>query len=69
MDYQEFSGAVGRLNKSICGLFQAGRCWNLKITNDLKTLGLEQSPADPCVFRNVVGEEGQVVAVIHVGNK
>lgn len=41
----------------------------MKITNDLKTLGLEQSPADPCVFRNVVGEEGQVVAVIHVGNK
>lgn len=40
-EYQEIPGAVGKLNKAMNGLTQAGRCWNMTITEDLKTLGFE----------------------------
>lgn len=40
-DYQKFPGAVRTLNKSIYGLNQVERCWNLKLTNDIKKLGFE----------------------------
>ena len=53
-EYREFPDAVETLNKAIYGLLQAGRCWNMRLTNDLKTLKFEQSRADPCVFRKLV---------------
>lgn len=40
-EYKEFPGAVGKLNKSTYHLVQAGKCWNLRLTDDLKTLGFE----------------------------
>ena len=48
-EYREFPDAVGKLNKNIYGLVQAGRSWNMRLTNNLKTLGFEQSHADPCL--------------------
>ena len=30
-EFQEFPEAVGRMNKAIYGLVQAGRCWNNKL--------------------------------------
>ena len=30
-EFQEFPGAVGRLNKTLYGLVQAERCWNNKV--------------------------------------
>ena len=63
---QEFSGAVGRLNKSIYGLVQVGRCWNNKFCNDMAAIGFEQVKADPCVFRKVVDGEAEMVVVVHV---
>ena len=56
-EFQEFPGAVGRLNKAIYGLVQAGRCWNNKFCDDMTTIGFEQAKADPCVFRKVVDGE------------
>ena len=56
-ELQEFPGAVGRLNKAIYGLVQAGRCWNNKFCDDMTTIGFEQAKADPCVFRKVVDGE------------
>ena len=53
-EFQEFSGAVGRLNKAIYGLVQAGMCWNNKLCDDMTAIGFEQAKADPCVFRKVV---------------
>ena len=64
-EFQEFPGAVGRLNKAIYGLVQAGRCWNNKFCDDM-AIGFEQAKADPCVFRKVVDGEAEMVVVVHV---
>ena len=65
-DFQEFPGAVGRLNKAIYGLVQAGMCWNSTYCNDMAAIGFEQAKADPCVFRKIVDGEAEMVVVIHV---
>ena len=63
---QEFPGAVGRLNKAIYGLVEAGRCWNNKICDDVTAIGFEQAKADSCMFRKVVDGEAEMVVVVHV---
>ena len=65
-EYREFSDAVRKLNESIYGLVQAGRSWNMKLTNDLKMLGFEQSHADRCVFHNIVGGKMEAILVAYV---
>ena len=65
-EFQEFTGAVGRLNKAIYGLVQAGRCWNNKFCDDMTAIGFEHAKADPCVFRKVVDGEAEMVVVVHV---
>ena len=65
-EYREFPDAVRKLNKGIYGLVQAGRGWNMRVTNDLKMLGFEQSRADPCVFRTFVAGEMEAIFVVHV---
>ena len=65
-EFQEFPGAVGRLNKAIHGLVQAERCWNNTFCNDMTAIGFEQAKADPCVFRKVVDSEAEMVVVVHV---
>ena len=37
-EYREFTDAVGNSTKAIYGLVQAGVYWNMRLTNDLKTL-------------------------------
>ena len=56
---------MGRLNKAIYGLVQAGRCWNNKFC-DMTAIGFEQAKADPCVFRKVVDGAAEMVVVVHV---
>ena len=65
-EFQEFLGAVGRLHKAICGLVQAGRCWNSKFCDDMTAIGFEQAKTDTCVFRKVVDGEAEMVVVVHV---
>ena len=67
-EFQEFSGAVGRLNKAIYGLVQAERCWNNDFCDDMMGIGFGQAKADPCVFRKVVDGEAEMVVVVHVDN-
>ena len=65
-EFQEFRGAVRRLNKAIYRLVQAGRCWNNKFCDDMTAIGFEHAKADPCVFRKVVDGEAEMVVVVHV---
>ena len=41
---------VCKLNKSLYGLKQAGKCWNDKFVKCLGSFNLFQTQADPCVF-------------------
>ena len=65
-EFQEVPGAVGRLNKAIYGLVEAGRHWNNKFCDDMTAIGFEQAKADPCVFRKVIDGEAEMVVVVHV---
>ena len=48
--YDDGSGRVCRLKRSIYGLKQAGRQWNLKLDDELKYLELKQSLVEPCIY-------------------
>jgi hypothetical protein len=48
---------VCKLDKTLYGLKQASREWNLKYTRKLKDHGFEQTLADPCVFVRGVGPD------------
>ena len=47
---------VCRLKKSIYGLKQYLRCWNVVLDDYLKKMGLVQTTTDPCVYRASGGE-------------
>ena len=57
---------MGRLNKAIYGLVQAGRGWSNKFCDDMTVVGFEQTKANPCVFRKAIDGEGEMVVVVHV---
>lgn len=48
--YDDGTGRVCRLNRSIYGLKQAGRQWNLKLDDALQKFGLKKSKLDPCIY-------------------
>ena len=52
---------VCKLLRSIYGLKQAARCWNVKFVKTLNDIGLVASEADPCVFL------GRRTGVVHLG--
>ena len=60
------SGNVGRLNRSLYGLKQASRSWHSHLVIRLKSLGFEQTLADPCVFRLIEAGSVFIIAVVHV---
>lgn len=41
---------VCKLKRSLYGLKQSSRCWNMVLDTYLKSLGFHQSSADPCVY-------------------
>ena len=65
-EFQEFPGAVERLNKATYGLVQAERGWNNKFCDDMTAIRLEPAKTDSCVFRKVVEDEAEMVVVVHV---
>ena len=46
---------VCKLQKSIYGLKQASRSWNLKFDQSVKLFGFLQSPDEPCVYKRCSG--------------
>ena len=41
---------VCKLRKSLYGLKQSARCWNVTTDRSLKASGYVQSTADPCIY-------------------
>ena len=50
---EESPNAVCRLNKSLYGLKQSGRCWNQLLHNFLVKKGFIQSNCDPCLYKRL----------------
>ena len=48
--FDDGTGRVCRLNRSIYGLKQAGRQWHKKLDAGLQRMGLRQSEMDPCIY-------------------
>lgn len=61
--FDDNSGRVCKLIKSIYGLKQAPKAWNTKISNLLEKWKLHASDDDPCVFYN---EERSIILAIFV---
>ena len=54
-----------KLNKSLYGLKQAGRCWHKLLHKKMTELGMRQSVADPCLYLN--DEDDEIMTVnVHV---
>lgn len=45
--YNDGTNRVSKLNRAIYGLKQAGRQWNLKLSESLLKFGLKKSELDP----------------------
>lgn len=56
-------GKVCKLNKSIYGLKQASRIWNIKLDGVLTSIGMTRSKVDRCVFYNCKGNKKLFIAV------
>lgn len=63
--YDDGSGKVCKLLKSLYGLKQASRCWNKKFTSFIQKFNFVASKSDPCVFvRN--NSRGMMILAIYV---
>lgn len=50
---------ICKLNKSLYGLKQSPRCWNIKFSNFLKSFNFKESHAEKCIYRAIVN--GKIV--------
>ena len=49
-------GLVCKLRRSIYGLKQSPRCWNVALDSQLKRMGFTQTTGDPCLYVSTEGE-------------
>lgn len=57
--FDDKSGRVCKLQKSLYGLKQASRCWNIKFSTFIEDFGFVASESDPCVF--ISSKDGNIV--------
>ncbi|KAD2806280.1 hypothetical protein E3N88_39657 [Mikania micrantha] len=50
----KYPSKVCKLNKSIYGLKQASRCWNLRFDQKIKEFGFIKNEDEPCVYRKAI---------------
>ena len=48
---------VCKLKKSIYGLKQSPRCWNVALDSQLSEIGFSQSKNDPCIYFKGTGDD------------
>ncbi|WJZ95622.1 hypothetical protein VitviT2T_014376 [Vitis vinifera] len=48
---------VCKLQRSIYGLKQASRSWNIKFNEAIKSYGFEQNLGEPCVYKQIGGDK------------
>ena len=64
---KEHSEKVCRLKRSLYGLKQSARCWNLVIDSFLKSMNYKQNVADPCVYyKHEVVDGKKIIMLIAV---
>ena len=56
---EEHPDFICKLRKSLYGLKQSARCWNVKMDSFLKASGYNQSTADPCMYRKSENRDGK----------
>lgn len=61
--FDDGSGKVCKLQKSLYGLKQASRCWNLKFKSFIGEFGFIASKSDPCVFVSCKGNSIVILAI------
>lgn len=61
--YNDGTNKVCRLRKSIYGLKQASRVWNLKLRGVLLSAGYKSSQMDPCIFYQINGNDMIFIAI------
>ena len=55
---------VCKLQKSLYGLKQSARCWNIAIDRFLKDSGYVQSSADPCIYSKSESKDGKKASLM-----
>ena len=61
--FNDGTGRVCALKKSIYGLKQASRVWNIKLSNVLITAGYVRSKLDPCIFFKLIDSRKIFIAI------
>ena len=61
--YDDGTGRICRLKRSLYGLKQSTRCWNRCFTKFLKKFNLKATNADPCVFTSQDNNEKLILAI------
>ena len=56
---------VCKLKRSIYGLKQASRSWNLRFDREIKKLDFKKCEEEPCVYKKV--SESSVVFLVQIG--
>lgn len=61
--FDDNSGRVCKLQRSLYGLKQASRCWNRKFTSFIEQFGFKVCDADPCVFVSHQNNDTLILAI------